>query len=105
MQMRLVARRDLQDAGLDLAKTLLVEPGPHRAGDRASRHQERLPVGVPRGRPPWRRLVGPNHQQRSRLSHGALSAQLESAFKESTNTIEIIRLSVRCRRQAVTSRA
>ena len=107
MQMGLVARRDLQDAGLDLGKALLVEPGPHRPRDRAPRHQERLSVGMPRGRPPGRRLVGPVHQQRSLRSHGALSAEPKQAFKESTRTIEIVRLSLmtrmRSRRQGSAS--
>ena len=30
VQMGLIARRNLQDSGLDLDKTLLVEPGPDR---------------------------------------------------------------------------
>jgi len=80
--------------GLDLAKTLLVEPGPHRPGDRTSRHQERLSIGVPRRRPPWRGLVGPDHQARSLLSHGVFSAEPEKAFKKSANAIEIVRLSL-----------
>jgi hypothetical protein len=34
------------------------------------------------------------------LSHGALSAAPEQAFKESANTIEIVRLSLQDRQQA-----
>ena len=63
VQMGLIARRDLEDAGLDLDKSLLVEKAPHRLGDRGPRQQERLSIGVPRRRPPWRRLVRPGHQQ------------------------------------------
>jgi hypothetical protein len=94
MQMRLVARRDLEDGGLDLGKSLLVEPGPHRPRDRAPRQQERLAIGVPRGRPPGRWLVDSNHQQQSLLSGGTLSAEPEQAFKELTNAIEVVRLSL-----------
>src|SRR5438105_4306288 len=98
MQMRLVARRDLQDGGLDLGKTLLVEPGPHRPGDRTSRHQEGLSIGVPRRRPPWRGLVDVCHQQWFRTGrHGSAPTEPINAFRESTNTIDIIRLSLdRC---------
>jgi hypothetical protein len=94
MQMRLVARRDLQDGGLNLGKPLLVEPRPHRSRDRGPRYQERLSIGVPRGRPPGRRLVHPGHQQRSWLSHGARSAEAKQSLKEAENTIEIVRLSL-----------
>ena len=58
MQMGLVARRNLQDPGLNLDKTLLVEPRPDSPGDGAARGQERPDIGVPRGRPPWRRYEG-----------------------------------------------
>jgi hypothetical protein len=94
MQMRLVARRDLEDGGLHLGKSLLVEPGPHRPRDRAPRQQERLSIGVPPGRPPGRWLVGSNHQQQSLLSRGALSADPELALKEPINAIEVVRLSL-----------
>jgi hypothetical protein len=94
MQMYLVARRYLEDGGLHLSKALFVEPSPHRPRDRAPRHQKRLSIGVPRGRPPWRRLVLPGHQQWSLRSHGALSAVPKQPFKESENAIEIVRLSL-----------
>ena len=95
MQMGLVARRDLQDAGLDLGKALLVEPGPDRPGDRAPRHQKRLAIGVPRRRPPWRRLVGPGHQPQSPARRrGAAPTESINAFRESANNIDIIRLSL-----------
>ncbi len=54
MQMGLIAWRNLKYPGLDLDKTLFVEPRPDRPRDRAPRHQERLSVGVPQRRPPWR---------------------------------------------------
>jgi hypothetical protein len=47
MQMGLIARRDLEDAGLDLDKSLFVEKAPRRFGDRCPRQQERLAIGVP----------------------------------------------------------
>ena len=55
VQMGLIARRHLQDSGLDLDKTLLIEPCPHSAGDGATRRQKRPDVGVARRRPPWRK--------------------------------------------------
>ena len=39
-------------------------------------------IGVPGGRPPRRGLVGTDHQPRSLLSNGALSAVPKWAFKE-----------------------
>jgi hypothetical protein len=88
--MGLVARRDLEDAGLDLDKTLFVEKAPHRPGDRGSRQQERLSIGVPCRRPPWRRLIAPGHQQPGRaVGNGAAV----NSFKGSADDIDIIRLS------------
>ena len=93
--MRLVARRDLEDPGLHFHKALLVEPGPHRPGDRIPRHQERLAIGVPRRCPPWRRLVGPGHYQWSRDGRpGASASEPVNEFRESANIIDIIRLSL-----------
>ncbi len=54
MQMRLVARRDLQRPGLDLDKVIAGKPGPQRHHDPAPRQQDRPAVGVnmrgPKGR-------------------------------------------------------
>src|ERR1700704_4917787 len=46
MQVGLIARRNLQDTGFDLGKTLLVEPRPDGLGDSAPRRQEWSAVGV-----------------------------------------------------------
>ena len=56
--MGLVARRNLQNSGFDLDKALLVEPCPDRLRDGAARRQEWPDVGVPRGGPPGRKLIG-----------------------------------------------
>ena len=48
VEMGLVAGRDLENRGLDLDKTLLLEPGPNRLGHRAPRHQKRPDIGMPR---------------------------------------------------------
>jgi hypothetical protein len=52
MQMGLIARRYLEDAGLDLDKSLFVEEASRRLGDRGPSLQERLSIGVPGHRPP-----------------------------------------------------
>ena len=44
--MGLVARRDLQGAGLDLDEILRRKPGAQRRNDAAARQQDRPPVGV-----------------------------------------------------------
>src|SRR5712671_1997850 len=62
MQVGLIARRNLQDCGFDLGKTLLVEPRPDSLGDSAPRHQEWLGVGVPCFGPPRRNLIVSGHQ-------------------------------------------
>jgi len=54
MQMDLVAGGDLQDGGFDLAKLLLLEPGPYGPGYGAARGQKRPDIGVPRRGPPRR---------------------------------------------------
>src|SRR4029079_928444 len=95
VQTRLAARRDLEDPGLHLGKALLVKPGPDRLGDRTSRQEKRLSIGVPHRRPPWRRLVGPGHQPQSPARRrGAVPTESINAFRESANDIDIIRLSL-----------
>src|SRR5882672_5373520 len=68
MQVGLITRRNLQDSGFDLGKTLLVEPCPDGFGDGASCSQEWPDVGVPRFGPPRRNLIVSGHQ---RLLHGS----------------------------------
>ena len=46
--MGLVSRRDLQNPGLHLGETLLLEPGPHCLGDGGPRHQNGPPIGMTR---------------------------------------------------------
>src|SRR5205085_9791657 len=62
MQMSFVAGRDLQDAGLDLKESLLVEKSADGAHDFPARQQKRLAIDMPRRRPPGRWLVVPGHQ-------------------------------------------
>ncbi len=54
MQMRLVARRDLECRGLDLDEALRLEMRPERLGDAVAGHQERPAVGVHVRRPEGR---------------------------------------------------
>jgi hypothetical protein len=61
--MDLIARRNLQNGGLDLGKPLLVEPGANRLGDGVPRQQKRPGVGVPRGRPPLRNRMAFGRQR------------------------------------------
>jgi hypothetical protein len=90
MQMGLIARRDLEDSGLDLDKTLFVEKASHCLCGRGPRQQERLSISVPGRRPPWRRLVGPGHQQALRaIGDGAISGA-SNRLKKSSKTIDII---------------
>ena len=61
VQMRLVARRDLQDRGLDLDEIARLEPAPQRRLDAPARQQGRAPVGMdvrpPEGRSgSWRSI-------------------------------------------------
>ena len=63
VQMGLIARRNLQNGGFDLGKALLVEPGPGSPGDGGPCRQKGPDVGVPAGRPPWRKLVVFGHQR------------------------------------------
>ena len=51
MQVRLVAGRHLQGAGLDLDEPLRREPIPHGRHDTPARQQERPPVGMDVGGP------------------------------------------------------
>src|SRR5581483_3662105 len=55
VQVRLVARRGLQDGGLGLDEALGAEPAPDRRRDRGARQQKRPPVGINMACPPWRR--------------------------------------------------
>ena len=61
VQMSLIARRNLQNPGLDFDKTLFGEPGPDRPGHRAPGVQKRPDIGMPLGRPPGRKGVVRGH--------------------------------------------
>src|SRR5262249_17826420 len=52
MQMGLITRRNLQNPGLDLDKSLLGKPCPQGAGNRAPRIQKWSNIGMTRSRPP-----------------------------------------------------
>jgi len=54
VQMGLIPRRYLQNAGFDLDKSLFVEPRPNGFGNRTPRGQKRPAVDMPRRRPPRR---------------------------------------------------
>src|SRR6266851_5013857 len=74
MQVSLIPRRDLQNPGFDLGKTLFVEPCPDRLGDGASRRQEWPDVGVPCRRPPWRKLIVVGHQRTASKTRKTLAS-------------------------------
>ncbi|MBA7677507.1 hypothetical protein ES703_85765 [subsurface metagenome] len=87
VQVRLIAGRYLQDAGLDFEKSLLVKPGPDGARDLATRQQERPPVDMPRRRPPGRWLVVGRHQRRPP------AADRVRSMKTTSDAIDIARFS------------
>src|SRR5690242_15666813 len=83
--MRFIAGRNLQDAGLDLKKSLLVEPAADRAHNLPARQQERPAIDMPRRRPPGRWLVGPGHYRTA----PARLAACRRSVREVANTIDI----------------
>src|SRR4029078_11777246 len=93
--MGLIARRDLKDAGLDLDKTVFVEKAPRRLGDRSPRQQERLSIGMPGRRPPWRRPVRPAQQPPPRaLREEAIANTPIKRLRKSSYIIDIIRFNL-----------
>jgi hypothetical protein len=91
--MRFIARGDLENAGLDLDKTLFVKKAPHRLRDCGPRQQERLSVGVPGRQPPWRRLGAAGHQQTPSAMGDGVACGAPNRLKKSADTIDIIWLS------------
>src|SRR5215468_7581944 len=98
MQVSFIAGRDLQNAGLDLKETLLIEPGADGARDFPARQQKRLSIDVPRRRPPGRWLIMPGHY----LPILAGSPARKQSVREFTNTIEITSLFCRTAGQSIT---
>src|SRR6478735_2615971 len=93
--MGLIAGRDLKDAGLDLDKTLFVEKAARRLGDRSPRQQERLSIGMPGRRPPWRRLVRPGHQPPPcAIGDEAIADTPIKRLRKSSYIIDIIRFNL-----------
>src|SRR5262249_20522226 len=88
MKMDLITGRDLQNTGLDLRKSLLVEPGTDGARDFPARHQKRFPIGMACRRPPGRRLIVSGHYRPVLAGPPAR----KRSVREFTNTIEIASL-------------
>src|SRR4051812_23898581 len=82
MQVRLVARRNLQNSSLDLGKTQLLEPGPNHLGNGATRRQKRPAVSMSRPGPPRRRLVD--------FAHRRPTTEPLPSFRKSMYSIDII---------------